>query len=61
MILYLRALLSTIFPPQRRIVRLVRPAWHARDLILLECGHRVAVSDYKDAEARTTRCDRCVR
>ncbi len=58
---FLRALFSAVFPPKRRIVRLIRPPWHTTDLMLLECGHRVAVWDYSVAAQPTTRCDRCVR
>lgn len=60
-ILYLRALVSALFPPKRRILRLVRPAWHTRDWILLECGHRVMVVGYTEATQSHARCDRCIR
>lgn len=60
-IFFLRALWSALFPPKRRIVRLVRPYWHTTDLMLLECGHRVTVGDYAEVSRGTTRCNRCIR
>lgn len=58
---FLHAYWSAVFPPKRRIVRLVRPAWHSSDLMLLECGHRVPMLDYAEAERAVARCDRCLR
>ena len=58
---YLHALWSALFPPKRRIVRLLRPHWHVVDLMLLECGHRVRVDSYDEVTAGTARCDRCLR
>jgi hypothetical protein len=60
-ILFLRAFLSEIFPPKRRIVRLIRPHWHTHDSALLECGHRVVVLNYSLAAQSHARCNRCLR
>lgn len=58
---FLHELWSALLPPKRRILRLVRPHWHAVDWMLLECGHRVVVRDYAEASQYTARCDRCLR
>lgn len=58
---FLRSLFSAVFPPKRRIVRLLRPSWHVTDFMLLECGHQIAIFDYEAVKLGQARCDRCVR
>ncbi len=60
-LLFIRVVWSSLFPPKRRVVRLVRPHWHTTDFAVLECGHRAPLLDYDEIVQGRARCTRCLR